>query len=70
MRGAVFYDGGFVNPGNYSYTFSNLNEDIGLGVRLDLPFVGPVRLDYGYPIKLDNFSSHSGRIQINLGYQF
>lgn len=70
VRGAAFYDAGFVNPGNYSYTFSNLNEDIGLGVRLDLPIVGPVRLDYGFPIKEDAFSSKSGHFQINLGYQF
>ena len=70
VRGAVFYDTGFVNPGNYSYTTKNINSDIGLGVRLDLPVVGPVRLDYGYPIQEDSFSSHSGHIQINLGYQF
>ncbi|HWB61600.1 MAG TPA: outer membrane protein assembly factor BamA, partial [Chthoniobacteraceae bacterium] len=70
VRGAVFYDTGFVNSGNYSFSTSNLNSDIGLGVRLDLPIVGPVRLDYGYPIQEDSFSSHSGHFQVNLGYQF
>lgn len=70
VRGAVFYDTGFVNPGNYSFTTDNYAADVGLGVRVDLPVLGPVRLDYGYPIKEDQFSSHSGHVQINFGYQF
>ena len=65
VRFAVFYDGGFVNPGSWSFSpqkvpttppggsnngkFSGgYNQDIGIGVRLDLP-IGPIRLDYGYP---------------------
>jgi outer membrane protein insertion porin family len=46
-----------------------LNQDVGVGVRLDLP-IGPLRLDYGYPIELDSFSSKSGQFQFSVGYQF
>ncbi|HXC62031.1 MAG TPA: BamA/TamA family outer membrane protein, partial [Nitrospiria bacterium] len=83
VRFAVFYDGGFVNPGSWSFSpqkvpvpgntqgkFSGgLNQDIGIGVRLDLP-IGPLRLDYGFPIEEDSFSSKSGQFQFSVGYQF
>jgi outer membrane protein insertion porin family len=82
VRFAVFYDGGYVNPGSWSFSpvkvpvpgvpgkFSGgLNQDIGVGVRLDLP-IGPLRLDYGYPIQEDSFSSKSGQFQFSVGYQF
>jgi len=69
VRGAVFYDTGFVNPGNYSFTTSNINSDVGIGVRLDLP-IGPVRIDYGIPVQKDIFTSSGGKFQFNVGYQF
>jgi outer membrane protein insertion porin family len=81
VRAAVFYDGGFVNPGSWSFSpqkvptgnkgqFSGgFNQDIGIGVRLDLP-IGPLRLDYGFPIEEDSFSSKSGQFQFSVGYQF
>jgi outer membrane protein insertion porin family len=86
VRFAIFYDGGFVNPGSFSFSpqkvptippggsnagkFSGgFNDDIGVGVRLDLP-IGPIRLDYGYPIQGDSFTSKSGQFQFSVGYQF
>ncbi|HEY1477663.1 MAG TPA: outer membrane protein assembly factor BamA [Chthoniobacterales bacterium] len=83
VRFAVFYDAGYVNPGSWSFSpqkvvppgappgkFSGgFNQDIGVGVRLDLP-IGPIRLDYGYPIQEDDFSSKSGQFQFSVGYQF
>jgi len=80
VRAAVFYDAGFVNPGAWSFNpvqvpnskgrFSGgFNQDIGIGVRLDLP-IGPIRLDYGFPIQEDSFSSRSGQFQFSVGYQF
>jgi outer membrane protein insertion porin family len=86
VRFAVFYDGGFVNPGSWSFSPQKIpttppggsnngkfsggyNQDIGIGVRLDLP-IGPIRLDYGYPIQEDSFSSKSGQFQFSVGYQF
>src|SRR5881398_1664382 len=48
-RGAVFYDTGFVNSDQWSFGFNHIASDVGIGLRLDLP-IGPLRLDYGYPV--------------------
>ncbi|HET6886449.1 MAG TPA: outer membrane protein assembly factor BamA [Candidatus Udaeobacter sp.] len=67
-RGAVFYDTGFVNSGEWSFGFNHIASDIGIGLRLDLP-IGPLRLDYGYPIQRDGYHG-GGRFNFNVGYQF
>jgi outer membrane protein insertion porin family len=69
VRGAVFYDVGFVNAGQYSFTTSDINSDVGFGVRLDLP-IGPIRLDLGFPIQKDQYSTKSPQFTFNIGYQF
>lgn len=69
VRGALFYDVGFVNEGEFDFGGSNVNSDVGIGVRLDLP-IGPVRIDYGFPLQKDQFSSSSGKFNFNIGYQF
>jgi len=67
-RGAVFYDTGFVNSEEWSFGFNHIASDIGVGLRLDLP-IGPLRLDYGYPIQRDGYHG-GGRFNFNVGYQF
>jgi outer membrane protein insertion porin family len=67
-RGAVFYDTGFVNSSEWSFGFNHIASDIGIGLRLDLP-IGPLRLDYGYPIQRDGYHG-GGRFNFNVGYQF
>jgi outer membrane protein insertion porin family len=71
VRGAVFYDVGFVNGAAYDFSYSDYNSDIGLGLRLDLP-IGPVRIDYAVPQKRDTTLNESGRgrFNFNVGYQF
>lgn len=68
VRGAVFYDVGFVSGGGYDFS-GDVNSDVGVGVRLDLP-IGPVRIDYGIPIQADRYNDSSGRFNFNIGYQF
>src|SRR6266536_3378229 len=67
-RGAIFYDTGFVNYSQWSFGFTNIASDIGVGLRLDLP-IGPLRLDYGYPIQRDGYNG-GGHFNFNVGYQF
>src|SRR5881392_249300 len=67
-RGAVFYDTGFVNSDQWSFGFNHIASDIGVGLRLDLP-IGPLRLDYGYPVMRDGYNG-GGRFNFNVGYQF
>jgi outer membrane protein insertion porin family len=69
VRGAVFYDTGFVNAGSWSFGTHNVNSDFGFGLRLDLP-IGPIRIDYGIPVQADKFNNSSGRFQFSVGYQF
>ena len=49
-------------------TYNNLADDIGFGLRLDLP-IGPLRLDYGYPLQTAG-NSKRGHINFSVGYQF
>jgi outer membrane protein insertion porin family len=80
VRAAVFYDGGFVNAGAWSFSPQKIPntkgrssggfaQDVGFGVRLDLP-IGPIRLDYGFPVQRDSFNSKDGQFQFSVGYQF
>ena len=68
VRGAVFYDAGFVEPKPFNLG-GRLASDVGIGVRLDLP-VGPLRLDYGIPIQTDHDGESGGKFNFNVGYQF
>jgi outer membrane protein insertion porin family len=67
-RGAIFYDTGFDNFNAWSFGFNHIASDIGVGLRLDLP-IGPLRLDYGYPIQRDGYNG-GGHFNFNVGYQF
>ena len=69
VRGAVFSDLGFVNATAYDFSSSDVNADIGFGLRLDLP-IGPIRVDYGYPVMHDGWNGPPGKFNFNIGYQF
>jgi outer membrane protein insertion porin family len=73
VRFAVFYDIGMVYPDPYSFRvqnkFNNLyNDNYGFGLRLNIPHLGPLRLDYGIPIKSDPSNRSNGRFQFSVGY--
>jgi outer membrane protein insertion porin family len=57
-----------VNTSQWSFGLHNIASDIGVGLRLDLP-IGPLRLDYGYPIQRDGYNG-GGHFNFNVGYQF
>ena len=71
LRVAMFYDIGNVYSKSYSFATDNgrpaYYDNWGIGLRLNLP-IGPLRLDYGVPIKHDNFSNSGGRFQFGVGY--
>ena len=50
------------NTGSYS-------DDFGMGIRIDIPTLGPLRLDYGIPLHRDNFNGPSGKVQFGVGFQ-
>jgi outer membrane protein insertion porin family len=70
VRGAVFYDVGFVNREAWDFGTGNINSDVGIGLLLELPAIGPIRIDYGIPLQADEFNDSSGKFQFNVGYKF
>jgi outer membrane protein insertion porin family len=83
LRGAIFTDWGFVNANSWDfspspqslagangiYTSGGLNGDVGIGARIELP-IGPIRVDWGYPIMSDSWNQTSGQFNFNVGYTF
>lgn len=70
LRGALFYDAGNVYRKFGDISLSQVNSDIGVGVRLRLP-IGPIQLDYGFPITVDDETDRgNGQFQFNIGTQF
>jgi len=69
-RFAVFFDGGFVNRKSWDFDTKDYVDDVGIGLRLDLP-IGPLRIDYGIPIEKGPYKdAGSGKFNFNVGYQF
>ena len=79
LRGALFTDWGFVNASPWSLNPSQyyvdgtssggLNGDIGIGARIELP-IGPIRVDWGYPVIHDQWNKSNGQFNFNVGYTF
>jgi outer membrane protein insertion porin family len=73
LRFAVFYDIGMVYEDAFSFQEDGqtgvYNDNWGVGVRLNIPHLGPLRLDYGIPIKSDDDNESSGRFQFSVGYK-
>jgi outer membrane protein insertion porin family len=72
LRFAVFYDIGNVYENAYSFNPSGdhrfFNDNWGLGIRINIPRLGPLRLDYGIPITHDPDLSGKGRFQFSVGF--
>jgi len=77
VRLALFFDAGFVSSGAFQYDAKKdpngsggLNSDYGLGLLLEIPAIGPIRIDYGIPLQSDPYNGSSGKFQFNIGYKF
>ena len=67
LRFAVFYDVGAVSAQPYTFT-GDYDDNWGVGLHLNIPRLGPLRLEYGVPIHHDQFNSGSGQFQFGVGY--
>ena len=67
LRYALFYDIGCVDAASYSYSL-NYSDDWGMGIRLNIPHLGPLRLDYGIPLTHDKYNGSGGQFQFGVGY--
>ncbi len=70
VRVAIFGDAGFVNEESFDFGVDNLHTDIGLGLRLNLPF-GPLAIDYAIPISFeDEDADNGGQFNFYINYEF
>jgi outer membrane protein insertion porin family len=46
----------------------SFSDDFGIGLRLTIPTLGPLRLDYGIPIHHDAFNGPGGKFQFGAGF--
>ena len=67
LRLAVFYDIGNVYANAYDFNFKDYLDNWGVGVRLNIPRLGPLRLDYGIPITHPG-ANGSGKFQFSVGW--
>jgi outer membrane protein insertion porin family len=68
LRIAAFYDIGAVGVGSYKFS-GDYDDDYGLGLRLNIPHLGPLRLDYGIPLRHDENNGSSGQFQFGVGFE-
>ncbi|MGJ8655391.1 MAG: outer membrane protein assembly factor BamA [Akkermansiaceae bacterium] len=70
VRFATFFDAGFVNEESFDFSTSDIHTDIGLGLRLNLPF-GPLAIDYAIPLSAkDDEADKGGQFNFYINYEF
>lgn len=74
LRFAMFYDIGNVYSSSLSFNPNAsrgerlYQDNVGFGFRLNIPNLGPLRLDYGIPITSDKNQNKSGRFNFDVGF--
>ena len=77
VRLALFFDAGFVSSGAFQFNAKKdlngsggFNSNYGIGLLLEIPSIGPIRIDYGIPLQADRFNDSGGKFQFNIGYKY
>lgn len=65
LIGVLFYDAGYAWNQPDTWEFKNLKAGLGFGVRLKLPIIGLLRMDFAYPVPEYDFHFH-----LSLGQTF
>ncbi|MDP8216360.1 MAG: outer membrane protein assembly factor BamA [Candidatus Kaelpia imicola] len=69
IKGAFFYDVGNVWEKKSDFASDGYKSSVGCGLRLNTP-IGPIKLDYGYPLDSDENDSDSGKVHFSMGHKF
>lgn len=74
MRLVAFIDAGkIINPNivNDIYDYPGHGLSTGLGLRIYVPGLGPIKLDYGYPLSaIGNGKARTGRVLFDIGEMY
>ncbi|MBK1834456.1 outer membrane protein assembly factor BamA [Roseibacillus ishigakijimensis] len=73
VRGAGFFDAGFVNVEAWDFAPEDIYADAGMGLRLDIPGIGPLALDYAIPVVVpgeDDEADKGGQFNFYINYQY
>lgn len=68
LRFAMFYDIGMVYADPYDFDFSDYADNWGIGLRLFVPLLGPLRLDYGIPLNSPDYAEGGGQFHFGVGF--
>jgi outer membrane protein insertion porin family len=69
ITGVVFFDAGNVYASDETYDITDLYAGAGGGIRWNSP-MGPIRLEWGYPINPDPGMRDTGRWEFGMGGSF
>jgi outer membrane protein insertion porin family len=69
LRLAAFYDMGNVYYKSYDFNLGEYNSDVGMGIRLNIPQLGPLRFDYAFPVHDSDNLGGGGRFNFTVGYR-
>ncbi len=70
IKGAVFYDvGNLWGKIEDAFTTTDYKNDVGIGVRVKTP-IGPVKLDYGYPLNDNHDDKKEGQFWFSVSHGF
>lgn len=74
LRFAMFYDVGNVYTSSFSFNPNQAKgetlyqDNVGLGFRINIPNLGPLRLDYGIPLTTDRNQKKAGQFNFDVGF--
>ena len=70
VRFAFFVDAGFVHEKSFSFQLKDFCADYGIGLRINLPGMGPMAVDYAIPFVTHNAVDRSGQFQFYVDYKY
>lgn len=70
VRFAFFVDAGFVHKDSFNFQPKDFCADYGIGLRINLPGMGPMAVDYAIPFSTHNAVDRSGQFQFYADYKY
>ncbi len=66
----AFLDTGAVWATGSDIDFGEIRYGAGLGFGVDVPKLGPIRVDYGFPLNPEGHQDDGGRLHLSTGFRF